>query len=345
MPTAKPCRPCSTTPGRGARWVLLGDFVGYGADPAWVVDRVRDLVRRRRDRGAWATTTWRWCGGLAHMRPEPRFVIDWTRAQLERCAARLPGHAADVAASRRPPLRACQCLGARRLGYIQGRIEAVRSLQATRRRYTFCGHVHEPRSCSTCRAPARRATSCPRRAWPSRCHRSASGWSSRLGRPAARRQSGGLLCHLRRRRRQPHLSPRALRPRHGRRKIRAAGAAAAAGHRLEHGSRARTRAGCAHRAAAGSTARAHAAAGPGDRRFSARGALHQGGMAHLWRVSEVEGGRFTPAADHEGAAHQGRRGPGHHRRLRGRADDHAGARARMCRSSSPRATSRASPTS
>ena len=27
------------------RWVLLGDFVGYGADPGWVVDQVRDLVR------------------------------------------------------------------------------------------------------------------------------------------------------------------------------------------------------------------------------------------------------------------------------------------------------------
>ena len=23
------------------RWVLLGDFVGYGADPGWVVDQVR----------------------------------------------------------------------------------------------------------------------------------------------------------------------------------------------------------------------------------------------------------------------------------------------------------------
>ena len=27
------------------RWVLLGDFVGYGADPTWVVDQVRDMVR------------------------------------------------------------------------------------------------------------------------------------------------------------------------------------------------------------------------------------------------------------------------------------------------------------
>ena len=28
------------------RWVLLGDFVGYGADPAWVVDLVLEHVAR-----------------------------------------------------------------------------------------------------------------------------------------------------------------------------------------------------------------------------------------------------------------------------------------------------------
>ena len=27
-------------------YALLGDFVGYGADPGWVVDRVRELVAR-----------------------------------------------------------------------------------------------------------------------------------------------------------------------------------------------------------------------------------------------------------------------------------------------------------
>ena len=28
------------------RYALLGDFVGYGADPAWVVELARDFVRR-----------------------------------------------------------------------------------------------------------------------------------------------------------------------------------------------------------------------------------------------------------------------------------------------------------
>ena len=29
---------------RVRRNAFLGDFVGYGADPAWVVDRVREMV-------------------------------------------------------------------------------------------------------------------------------------------------------------------------------------------------------------------------------------------------------------------------------------------------------------
>ena len=34
------------------RYVFLGDLVGYGADPVWVVDRVADMVRGRRRRGS-----------------------------------------------------------------------------------------------------------------------------------------------------------------------------------------------------------------------------------------------------------------------------------------------------
>ena len=64
------------------RWVLLGDFVGYGADPAWVVDKMRELVRQ----GAVAVmgnhdqAVVR--GAAPGMRADARFVIEWTRAQL-----------------------------------------------------------------------------------------------------------------------------------------------------------------------------------------------------------------------------------------------------------------------
>jgi hypothetical protein len=42
-------------------------------------------------------------------------------------------------------------------------------------------------------------------------------------------------------------------------------------------------------------------------RFELLEKLHVGGMAHIWKVQEVNHqGRFAPAAGDEGAAHQGR---------------------------------------
>ena len=58
-------------------WAFLGDFVGYGADPAWVVDQVREMV----EAGAVAV-----CGNhdeaavigsTPQMRPEARMTKLW----------------------------------------------------------------------------------------------------------------------------------------------------------------------------------------------------------------------------------------------------------------------------
>ncbi len=132
--------------GQGAaQWVLLGDFVGYGADPAWVVDQVRALVRE----GALAVmgnhdqAVVR--GSSPGMRAEARPVIDWTRARLDAdqiaFLAGLPmtqqqGDRLYVHANAFHPAG---------WDYIHNRSDAVRSLQATDCRYTFCGHMHEPR--------------------------------------------------------------------------------------------------------------------------------------------------------------------------------------------------------
>jgi len=127
------------------RWALLGDFVGYGADPAWVVDAVRDRVAA----GAIAVlgnhdqAVAR--GASPAMRPDARHVIEWTRsrltpAQIDFLAGLPPAVERDdqlyVHANAWAPLG---------WDYIQGRADAVRSLHATGRRYTFCGHMHEPR--------------------------------------------------------------------------------------------------------------------------------------------------------------------------------------------------------
>jgi diadenosine tetraphosphatase ApaH/serine/threonine PP2A family protein phosphatase len=127
------------------RYALLGDFVGYGADPAWVLDRVRELVAAGAVavQGNHDAAVAR--GSLPTMRPEARYVIDWTRSRLDAAQldflSSLPltqeqGELLYVHANAYQPAA---------WDYVQGRSEAVRSLHATRQRIIFCGHVHEPR--------------------------------------------------------------------------------------------------------------------------------------------------------------------------------------------------------
>lgn len=126
------------------RYAILGDLVGYGADPAWTVNTVRNLV----EAGAWAVqgnhdaATVR--GALPSMREEAARAIDWTRGRLD---------PAQLDFLRRLPMKVedgdCLFVHANAYapsewGYIEGRMEAMRSLQATERAYTFCGHMHEP---------------------------------------------------------------------------------------------------------------------------------------------------------------------------------------------------------
>jgi diadenosine tetraphosphatase ApaH/serine/threonine PP2A family protein phosphatase len=125
------------------RFVLLGDFVGYGADPEWSVETVMDLVGE---------------GALAlqgnhdsaignpreQMNPQARIVIEWTRGRLDApqraFLSQLPltireGDTLYVHADASAP---------KRWHYITSPEEAYRSMAATDARLTFCGHVHCP---------------------------------------------------------------------------------------------------------------------------------------------------------------------------------------------------------
>lgn len=127
------------------RHAFLGDLVGYGADPGWVVDCVSEHVARgdlvvQGNHDAAVVSA----AGLT-MRAEVLHVIDWTRAQLNpvqiNFLATLPlvqetGDVLFVHANAYKPSA---------WGYIEGREEAARSMRATRQRITFCGHMHEPR--------------------------------------------------------------------------------------------------------------------------------------------------------------------------------------------------------
>lgn len=124
--------------------VLLGDLVGYGADPAWMVDMARDAQARgavvvlgNHDQAAVQ-------GAGGKMHEAARLAIEWTRAQLDdaqhdwlrvlplqvRDGDRLYVHANAWAPAQ--------------WGYVGSRLAAARSLDATDARITFCGHEHAP---------------------------------------------------------------------------------------------------------------------------------------------------------------------------------------------------------
>jgi diadenosine tetraphosphatase ApaH/serine/threonine PP2A family protein phosphatase len=130
---------------RGAqRYAFLGDLVGYGADPCWVIDTVMEYVQR----GALAVMGNHDEAVVVQVRKqmhaEARAAVEWTQAQLSDAQrnflTRLPMTIEDNgclfvhATAARP----------QEWDYITGTLEAVTSMHATRCRLTFCGHVHEP---------------------------------------------------------------------------------------------------------------------------------------------------------------------------------------------------------
>src|SRR5215831_9536786 len=129
---------------RVGRYALLGDFVGYGADPAWVVNRVRDMTAQ----GAVAVLGNHDQAVVRGVRPslrlDARESLDWARTQLDREQLAFLD-ALPLTHSEGPLL----CVHANawdppKWSYIETRHDAVRSMRATACRYTVCGHMHEP---------------------------------------------------------------------------------------------------------------------------------------------------------------------------------------------------------
>jgi diadenosine tetraphosphatase ApaH/serine/threonine PP2A family protein phosphatase len=127
------------------RYAFLGDFVGYGADPGWVVDMVREQVRH----GAVAVVGNHDAavvrGPTSTMVPQARQVVAWTRDQLNpEQLAFLEALPMSVTEQDRLFVHA-NAFSPTEWAYVTGRMEAIRSLHSTECRFTFCGHVHEPR--------------------------------------------------------------------------------------------------------------------------------------------------------------------------------------------------------
>jgi diadenosine tetraphosphatase ApaH/serine/threonine PP2A family protein phosphatase len=129
--------------GGAERFILLGDYVGYGADPEWTVDTVMSLV----DGGATAVlgNHDQAVGSPAGtFNPEAQAAIEWTRGRLgaeqRRFLTALPLTAQE---DDRLYLHS-EASHPARWRYVQGTADAARSIIATAMHVTFCGHIHKP---------------------------------------------------------------------------------------------------------------------------------------------------------------------------------------------------------
>jgi diadenosine tetraphosphatase ApaH/serine/threonine PP2A family protein phosphatase len=129
---------------RGAeRVILLGDYVGYGADPEWTVETIMRLVAD----GALAVR-----GNHDHaigipsesMNAEAQAAIEWTRGRLSPSERRF---LAELPLTREEDDRLyvhSEASQPQRWRYVRSTAEAGLSLMATRAHVTFCGHIHQP---------------------------------------------------------------------------------------------------------------------------------------------------------------------------------------------------------
>ena len=101
------------------RYIFLGDLVGYGADPGYVADVVKDFVAQgaialkgNHDEAA--------VGSAAGMNETARAAIVWTRAQLDEQQRRFLARPPAQPRGRRSSVRACQRVRAGPLGLRHG---------------------------------------------------------------------------------------------------------------------------------------------------------------------------------------------------------------------------------
>jgi diadenosine tetraphosphatase ApaH/serine/threonine PP2A family protein phosphatase len=125
------------------RFVLLGDYVGYGADPEWTVTTVMDLV----DKGALAVrgNHDNAVGDTGEqLNLEAQVAIEWTRGELGQAERRF---LRELPLTREEEDRLYVHADASRpasWNYVVGIADAARSIDATAMPLSFCGHIHQP---------------------------------------------------------------------------------------------------------------------------------------------------------------------------------------------------------
>lgn len=139
------CEACLTDAARrGAeRLVLLGDIVGYGADPAWAVARAKELaaagaviVKGNHDEAA--------VSERSGMNADAATAAAWTRRVLsEDAKAFLRALPLEVEEEDRLYVHA-DAHDPHHWHYVRDAEDARRSIEAVQARVVICGHVHVP---------------------------------------------------------------------------------------------------------------------------------------------------------------------------------------------------------
>jgi diadenosine tetraphosphatase ApaH/serine/threonine PP2A family protein phosphatase len=125
------------------RYAFLGDLVGYGADPAWVIDVAAEMM----EAGAVAVlgnhdaAVFNPSEGMSAVASE---AIAWTRTRLnEAQRSFLAGLPLTVDEGTRLFVHASASAPDTWI-YVMSAREAFQSFRATHHRLTFCGHTHFP---------------------------------------------------------------------------------------------------------------------------------------------------------------------------------------------------------
>jgi diadenosine tetraphosphatase ApaH/serine/threonine PP2A family protein phosphatase len=131
------------------KFVYLGDLIGYGADPSYIVDCVAEDVSRgaislmgNHDLAAVE-------GPSDYMNDAARAAIEWTSRRLDKAQrdflAAMPMTAtADGEGGEQAFFVHADASAPERFTYVTGVESAELSLSAVSAHVTFCGHVHRP---------------------------------------------------------------------------------------------------------------------------------------------------------------------------------------------------------
>ena len=129
---------------RGAqRLIFLGDFVGYGGDPEWVVETATALiadgavaVRGNHDQAIGTPSE--------TMNADAQAAIEWTRDRLSAAQRRFLAELPFTLEEEDRLYVHSEASQPERWRYVQGTPDAARSMIATSAHATFCGHIHQP---------------------------------------------------------------------------------------------------------------------------------------------------------------------------------------------------------